>query len=643
MKRFLLAALLSPTVWMAPAQKPLPAFGEIDLADLQLSSCPFEKPASAMKLLDLQETSFEYDYYATRLVTEKRVRIKVFNEKGYKYASIRIPYYSKKRVMKIKDLEGIIYNLDASGKIVIQKLEKKDFFKEKAEDKIGIINFTFPNLKPGSVVEFRYRKIEKDIIQVDPWLIQDEIPVGYTGCIITTPSTSRIKEKIFGADSLQQQTEMYTSGSARYVKHTYFRENIPAFRHEPFMSSVKDNLLKVTFLLIPRASLFTDLMGAEKRWEEFGDYFMSSPVLEGQLKKKIRGTGSIIDSAKKISPLSDRIRFVYQRVRQQLPDKGEQTAYPEDIGEAWDNHFGSTAEINLILLNLLQKSGIEAYPLLFSTRDNGKVNIQFPSPGQLNGLDVLAKDSAEYFVIDASLKYQSPFIPPFNILNRDALLLKKDAVKWLSVVDSRPLLKNKVHINALFTDSGYLKGSAYNIFYDYAKSGLLDSTSDADTKDYFNRKAEGLKINSISYENTENDNEPLIQKVDFDYTGSSTGDYYFINPQLLSGENSNPFILTTRQTDIDLGCNQELVMKLNIEIPESFSIDHIPSNIQVRAPDTSFLYKRIVSTDSIRVFYYQQFEIKYPLFNKEQYEGVKEFFDRVYALMAEEIVLKKRK
>ncbi|MBI5373275.1 MAG: DUF3857 domain-containing protein [Sphingobacteriales bacterium] len=643
MKNLILAIILSCSVFLPAAQQPLPAFGEIDPADLQLRSCSFEKPASAMKLLDIQEVSFEYDYYATRLVTEKRVRIKVFNEKGYKYASIKIPYYSKKRVMKIKDLEGVVYNLDESGKVITQKLEKKDFFKEKAMDKLGIINFTFPNLKPGSVVEFRYRKIEKDIIQVDPWLIQDDIPVAYTTCIITTPNTSRIREKIVGADSLKPLTEMYTSGSARYVKRTYFRENIPSFRHEPFMSSVKDNLLKVMFLLIPRASISTDLMRPEQRWSEFGDYLLSSPVLEGQLKKKIRGTESIIDSAKQISSLNERIRFIYKKVRAQLPDKGEQTAYPEDISEAWENHYGSTAETNLILLSLLQKSGIEAYPLLFSTRDNGKINIQFPSPGQLNGLDVLAKDSADYYVMDASLKYQSPLIPPFNILNREALLLKKEAVKWLSIGDSRPLLKNQVNISGLFTDSGYLKGSAYNVFYDYAKSGLLDSTSDDETKDYFNRKTDGLDIHSVTYENTDNDNQPLVQRVDFDYTGSNTGDYYFINPQLLSGENSNPFILNSRQTDIDLGCNQELVMKLTIEIPESFSIDHIPSNIQVRAPDTSFLYKRIVSTDSIRVFYYQQFEIKYPLFYKEQYAGVKEFFDRVYALMAEEIVLKKRK
>lgn len=55
------------------------------------------------------------------------------------------------------------------------------------------------------------------------------------------------------------------------------------------------------------------------------------------------------------------------------------------------------------------------------------------------------------------------------------------------------------------------------------------------------------------------------------------------------------------------------------------------------------MYKRIVTYDSIRVSYYQSFEIREPLFYKEDYLGVKEFFDRVYALMAEEIVLKKKK
>lgn len=638
MKKLILLLVLTGAVLASGAQKTIPEFGKIDKADLLLTQCSFETSATAMKLLDLQEIEFDYDYYGSRLVTEKRVRIKVFTEKGYKHASIRIPYFSKRRATRIKDLEGIVYNLDASGNVIIQKLEKKDFFKEKTEDNIGIINFTFPNLKPGSVVEFRYRKIEKDIARIESWIIQDEIPVGQAACVVTTPNTSRVIEKILGADSLEQKKE-FPKGDR--VRRTYSRENIPSFRYEPFMSSIKDNLLKVIFMLIPRAGFTTDL-GPEVQWRIFGGNFLSSPFVEGQLKKTLKGSEPVIDSAKKIFPLSERIRYVYEQVQKQIPEKGEQIAFPEDIADAWENHNGSTAETNLALINLLRKSGIEAHPLMISTRENGRINTKFPSPGQLNGLDVLAKDSSEYFVLDASIKYQSPFVPPYNTLNREALLLVKDQVQWVTITDARPLLKSIINITALFTDSGYIQGSAYNMFYDYYKSMLLDSTSEEDKKDYFNKKPDGLKILSASFENTLNDNQPLIQKIEFDYTGSNTGNYYFINPQLLTSSNSNPFILSGRQSDIDLGSSQELVLRLNIEYSPSYSIDFLPANIVVRAPDTSFMYKRIVSSDSIRISYYQVFEIKEPLFYKEDYPGVKEFFDRVYALMAEEIVLKKK-
>lgn len=627
----------------AAAQTPIPEFGKIDKADLLLTSCPFESSATAMKLLDLQEIDFDYDYYGSKLVTEKRVRIKVFNEKSYKHATIRIPYYSKRRVTRIKDLEAIVYNLDAAGNVVTEKLDKKEFFKEKTEDNIGIINFTFPNLKPGSVIEFRYRKIEKDIARIDSWILQDEIPVRQAYCILTTPNTSRVFEKVLGADTIDQKKDFIENKTSRLVKRTYSRENIPSFREEPFMSSVKDNLLKVIFILIPHASFSTDLMTPAVRWKIFGTTFLHSPFMEGQLKKNLKGAEPIIDSAKKITVIADRIRYIYEQVQKQIPEIGEQTAFPEDIMDAWENHNGSTAETNLALLNLLRKSGVTAQPILVSTRENGKINTDFPSPGQLNGLDVMARDSNEVFVMDASLKYQSPFVPPFNILNREGLLLNDEDAEWVTITDNRPLLKNLINITAIFTDSGYIQGSAYNIFYDYYKSMMLDSTSEDDKKNYFNKKPDGLKMLSAAFENTQNDNQPLIQKLEFDYTGPNTGNYYFINPQFLMTANSNPFVQTTRHTDIDLGSRQELILKINLEFPDSiYTVDFIPGNILVRAPDSSFMYKRVVTQEKERVSYYQSFEINYPIFYKEDYPGVKEFFDRVYALMGEEIVLKKK-
>src|SRR5215831_8362554 len=98
---FLIGFLASSSLF---SQKEIPDFGKIDKTDLSMASCSFEPSAHAMKLLDVQDIEFEVLNYDTRIITEERVRIKIFDPKGYKYASIRIPYFSKKKVSKIKDL-----------------------------------------------------------------------------------------------------------------------------------------------------------------------------------------------------------------------------------------------------------------------------------------------------------------------------------------------------------------------------------------------------------------------------------------------------------------------------------------------------------------------------------------------------------
>ena len=645
MKRTYLFLLILPVQLALFAQKEVPAFGKIDLQDLQLKSCPFEPDATAMKLFDIQETEFEVLAYNSRLITERRVRIKIFNVKGYEYASVRIPYFSKKSVTKIKDLSGIIYSLDSSGQIMTERLYKSDFFKKKAEDNIGIINFTFPNLKPGCVIEFRYTRIEKNILQIDPWIPQGEIPVAYASLTLITPSFSRVKTKIYGADTINQTVTKLSKGSYDRLKRIYFKENIRSFEPEPFMSSYKDNLLKVVFLLIPESSFFVDvLISPEVVWKFTGNSLLRSMDFGGQIRRIIIGTESIIDSAKNIFSISDRIGFIYERVKKRIPDKGEQTLYPNDVLEAWNNRTGNTAEINLILINLLQKAGVTCMPLLISTRENGKVNTDFPSIGQLNAVDVLALDSNTFFLMDASLKYQSYLNPPFNVLNRQGLLLEEDNMQWVNISDERPLVRQNININATIRENGSIEGSAMCLHYDYAKSYMLDSTTEEDPKNKFiDKKPAGLKIISITYENAENDSEPLLQRINFTYEPQNTGDYYFINPQMLDSKNENPFVKQIRNTAIDFGCKQQLTLLMELEIPSTFEIDHLPRNITVRAPDSSFFFKRIFSFGSGIIHLSQTFDIMRPIFDKEEYPAIQEFFNRAYQLMSEEIILKKKK
>jgi hypothetical protein len=624
----------------ANGQAVIPPYGEVSIEDLKLRSCHFEPDATAMRLFDVTET--DVDVTPLRINTQRRVRIKIFNEKGYEHASIKVPFYNSKK-SKIKDLVGVVYNLDSTGKIVVQHLEEDDFFKEK-DGKIGIINFTFPNLKPGSIIEYKYSKSEKNIPVIEPWFPQQNIPTAYSSVTIVTSVDSETRELSTGQDSVHYKFERLGKTPPTRGKKQFFCYDLPSFQSEPFMSSFNDNLLKVVFLLIPKSLGFIDFARAPNTlWKLMGTSILQSDAFDFQIRKVHPGTEKLIDSAKKIPVIADRIGFIYHRVQQLFPHTTENSLFSGDLSDVWNERTGNTAEINLVLLNLLRQSGIKAYALLVSTRENGKVNINFPGGGQLNGIDIIAYDSSRTFIMDATLRYQPHTIPPQNILNRDAYLLDEKEMKWITITDDRFLLKQNSNIQAAVGNDGKITGTAYTWHYDFAKSYLLDSALEKEDDKFFDKKPQGLTIHSLKQENTQNNSSPLLQTIDFLYEPQQTGDYLFINPQLFSAKKANPFTKDFRRTDIDLGCKQSFSLKFSLQVPEGFTIDHLPKNIVVRADDSSFYYRRSCESDGNGLYLMETFEILKPIFGKDDYTSMQEFFKRAYALMTEEIVLKVKK
>lgn len=413
------------------------------------------------------------------------------------------------------------------------------------------------------------------------------------------------------------------------------------------MSSQKDNLGRVVYLLFPEGnSFFSFDSSPDVLWQSTGSRFLRSAFFKEQVQKVIPGTEAIIDSAKKITTIEDKISYVYEAVKKRMPDKAEQSINATSLKEVWESREANSAEVNLILLNLLEKAGVNAYAMLISTRENGRVSKDFPSLGQLNGIDILAIDSSNYYVLDANLKFQSFKTPPLNILNREALLLSSDSIQWITINDDRPLLKQNISVFAELNKNGIIEGTANYQHFDYVRAFVLDTTDTEEKegdKKFLDKKIPGLIILSSTQENKENDNEPLVETVEFTYELQQSDNFFFITPQFLFSKRENPFIKEKRNTDIDFGCNQELIFNISLIIPDSFEVDHIPKNTVVRAPDSSFYFKRMVSVSGNSISFLQVFEVKRPVFEKEQYPGIQEFFKRMYALMAEEIVLRKKK
>lgn len=642
-KLFVILFLFCSPFFNALCQKTLPAFGAIDKADLQLNSCSFEPDAAAMKLFDVQESEFEPSPFAEKVRTERRVRIKIFTEKGFQHAIVKIPYYSHKKSTKVTDLKGIVYSLDVQGNVVTRKIEEADFFKNKAAKNVDLLSFTFPDVKPGSVIEYSYTLTEKGD-NFNTWVLSDEIPTLFSSNSIIIPAYSNFKEYILGNEPISKKTDTIKKGLDR-IRTIYFKENITSLKPEPFMSSYRDNALRMAFVFFPAGNLLLENISSMSLWKMVATRILKSSYFDEQFKKVLSGTEKIVDTALTMVNMEDRVKYLYRNVKRRIPESQGQSSLPDDIADAWKSRNGSTAEINMILMNLLKRSGVKCFPALVSTRENGKINLDFPNFGQFNGMDVLVIDKGVTYIIDASLRFQPYNIPPLNILNRQVFILDPDNIRWVTITDERPLLKETINIFGTLTKEGKIEAGASLGYFDYAKSLFLDSSnhnSDNSNNRFLDQKIPGLKMLSDSREYS-GDGEPLTQNMEFDYELQQSDDFYFINPKLLFLKKTNPFILDKRNTDIDFGCNQEIQINLNLQIPELFQVENLPKSIVVRSPDSSFVFTRISYSNSSNISFSQNLEINKSIFDKNEYAALYDFFKRMFALMSEEIILKKKK
>jgi hypothetical protein len=370
-----------------------------------------------------------------------------------------------------------------------------------------------------------------------------------------------------------------------------------------------------------------------------------------QIEALIPGTENIIDSVKHILTKPDKINFIYQSVKKNLGWDENQSFYADDLKEVWKTKSANSAEMNLTILNLLRRAGIECYPLLVSTRNNGRTDPGFISLGQFNGIDILILDSANFYMLDGTQKYISYKTTPYNILNRPAFLIDTFQHKWVNIVDDRPLMKTNVVVKAEVNSEAHLKGEANITYFDHSKAIKLEDESKKKTdeekeqedKEFIQKEFEDLVIDSLTVENENDELLPLIQKFNFTYKLSSTGDYFILDPFFLSSFRKNPFNDSIRHTDIDMGSNQSYTMYLHLKIPDTFIIDELPKNILVRSIDSSMLFKREIFRDGNTIVFRNSFDIQRPIYSKEEYFGIKEYFKRIYEVINDRIVLKKKK
>jgi len=649
---FLLVSFLFYSFGIVIAQEREHEFGQVDLGELTMKECSFEKNANAVNLIKTAKISFETSVRASIpfVYSEYRVRIKIFNEQGFSAANIKIPVVNENNLSKITDIEAFIYNLDSTGKIVKEKLEKKEISKEKIKTKNSIkyISFTFPRLQKGSVIEYRYFKKDKNSFKVEPWFFQDVIPTSLSKVTLAIPTYIRMNYHFITSVPIERDSGYKKHGGGFYDEQivSFTARKIPSFRIEPFMSSLADNIQRVEFALRLGNNFENLFDNSDLRWKYYNTHLLNASYFGLQFDKHLDSTDQFIDSLKKLNNVETKVAAVFAYVKKNIEWNKELTFYSDSIEECWKTKLGSSAEMNISLLNLLRKSNVKCFPILVSTRENGMADEAFTSLSQFNSVDVIVADSNYLFILDCTQNGLSYKIPPQNVLNSKAYLVDPYLNKWIYLTDARILKKNEANIMAVLDSAGNVTGEARLKFIGFAKLGALEeqkknkeNTTREETD--LSGNSEDILIDSVITEGNNENCDTLIQKIHFHFKLTNTGNSFFLNPSLFSYLIKNPFTDSSRQYDIDFGCTQSHFISMHLKVADNFSLEGFPKAMSIRMPDSSILFRREIFQQNNELLIRTVFTLHNSYFYKENYGAIKSFFDRVYAIINDLVLLKK--
>lgn len=605
-----------------PGEEP---YGKVNMDELTMKDCEFEKNANAEVLFDVGVLTA-----SPRLMLQRHIRIKVFTDRGAHKGEFRITVQDDDRGNPMTELQAETFNLE-NGKVQTTIFDKKTLFFTKVDRQTKEISFAVPDVKPGSVFEVKYVCTQLP----SAWFFQDNIPTRY----------SELETDYLGHDNVRTVPHVRESFAIDNSKSDNDKQkrvmvNVHSLPDEAYMTSAKDNLARI--------EIYPDML-MDHSWDMIGKALLSYRHFGSEFEQSLSGEGAIMKHAKSLPSLDQKIQFLFDTVRNSMKWNGITSFAAQDaITQAWDKRSGNSAEINLVLYNLLRRANIDAEPMVVSTRSNGKMTPAFPNFSGFNNMVVYIRaDSTKVYVLDASDKNNMYNAIPFDNLDSFGLAIKdlvKGNAEMMPIENDDPVMQS-VFLNADISADGKMSGTAEVSSDAYNKMRIEKKFKKVGQQLYVDSLPGGdnsIKISSFKIENIDIDTLPLVQKIGYNVTLSGSDEnYIYFKPNLFSFMPDNPFKNENRYSDIDMGYRDNYSISGIFKIPAGFKVDALPKSITIVMPDQSIFFKRTLAEDNGTIAVRYVINHKKTVYFTEDYQDLRGFYKKMYELLNEQVILKK--
>jgi hypothetical protein len=639
-------------------------FGKLSNAETKMTVYDKDPESDAVILFDKASLDFEMNQEGKwDGKFQRHTRIKIFKKEGYGIANIVIPHH---RDVDVKDLNASCYNLE-QGRWVETKLNPNNIVVDKLTKTWYNNKFTIPQVREGSIIEYTYTLFnnEGDYLPSN-WAFQNEMPTIWSEYRVNIPYFWRVLPTLQGVqnqplaiqeDTLEDRNERGWTWKNRILR--WVQKEVPALKPEPMMSSPYNYQSRVTLQEVRFYKAksekaiakmeFKDLLAdVWKQWgeklldqENFGD-ILKHKATEETVKSLVAG----------LETDKEKVLAIYKYIGMTYEDDDDNALYFEQpFKDFLKKHKGSPTELNLLAINMLRKAGVEAYPVLLSTRSHGVLNpAYFPMRERINRvIAYLPKwDEKEPFLLDATGFPKPLGLLPFEDLNGEGCAIQdKNTFRWVP-------LKNKINTKKLFfntltlNEKGELAGTIAMTATGYeASEGRYYFHKDGSEK-YANTLLKELlvegKLEEHSFENTDKLDEKYLKglfKIKTSAFVTKTDSQMYISPLLFWADKENKFKNPDRKYDIDYGYARENSYILNLTIPNGYKVESVPKNTKLNFDNGNFTFTYITESVGNELKINVKWSIKKTIFVVEAYPSLRTAYETILNKMAEQIILSK--
>ncbi|MCD0487385.1 DUF3857 domain-containing protein [Pedobacter sp. MC2016-14] len=642
-------------------------FGKVERSEFDTKVSGPDSAANGVKLFDVGKGWFEVSPKTGNFVYvfERHMRYKVLTKSGYDLADFDVNlYHSGNGPEEVLDfMDAATYNLE-NDKIVVSKLARDARFSEKHDKNWTVKKFTLPNVKEGSIVEYRY-KIKSDyLFNLRDWYFQGSLPTLYSEFDVRIPEY--FKYKLAGKGYIQlnplkresisesyyiPSTSTSSAGNitANALEMKWNVANVPAIKNEKFITTLEDYISKVEFELTAThypGSIYKDLTS---NWEKIVEDLLEDENF-GKFITKNSYSKSILPAILKGEKNPElQMQLIYDYVKRTVKwdDKYRRYTGETSIKAVLEKKSGSSADINFSLLNLLTTAGFNASPVLVSTRENG-THPGYPMLSKFNNVIVQVEIDSVVHLLDATDKFLCSDVIAYENLCHQGFKIDTKAKNgaWISLEQTKPS-RNNAFYNLVLTEDNKLTGNLYLSYTNYAavnhRNRYASATNEAEYLKNYKKDKPGLEIKNYKIENLDNLGEALTETMDVTIEDNveEAGNLVILTPLLYERTTENPFKMDERNFPVDFAYPLEENFRVNIEFPKSYQLDKLPKNGKIKLPNDEASFTFLFATEENKVSISSKISVGKSVFTAEEYHSLKELFKNIVEKQAQQIVFKK--